>query len=79
MRESQFSLTFEVLVSNVRDAIIDWDGGDLTFQEIIDGLASGRLSKEDYKVHYHYEGKPLLTQNDINAAKFKFPIFPPYY
>ena len=79
MRESEFSLTFELLISNVRDAIIDWDGGDLAFEEIVDGLVSGRLSKEDYEVRYHYEAKPMLTQNDMDAVKYKFPIFPPYY
>ena len=58
MRESQFSLTFENLVCNVRDAIIDWEEPFTynTVPEILAGIESGRLNKDDYEVNYHIMG-----------------------
>lgn len=51
-------MTFEVLIQNVSDAIIDWDHpySFNTFREISEGISDGRLKREDYEITYHIMG-----------------------
>jgi hypothetical protein len=51
-------MNFELLIENVRDAVIDWNDAIFfdTAPKIIDGTTNNRLDKEDDEVYYHIVG-----------------------
>jgi uncharacterized protein YutD len=58
MFESKPEVGFEILINNVRDAVLCWDQEDFfdTFSNILDGIDRGVLKKEDYEIRYSLMG-----------------------